>query len=510
MANARSTWLTSYDEINKAQGIIDKRNAGAASLQVGQQLNGVGLAPGAPTPVANPYDKNHRDGIDAYYDDLVKKGVDPAKAADQIFQNTGVPPTSFPVALRGAMGSQDPQKAAAALTVADNMQRQNPNAFAGTPGQSDIESQVAKFRSFQEMGNSPADAAQKMIANNNADATNPVKKEQIDTFRKTVLTQDAIETRVKGLLTSNSPFSDKPSSVQLPAGLQRDTINGLYSEWAQEGFRQHGDQPSALAYADMEFQKQFGAQNGVITRYPPSKANLPSLLLPGQKDPLHWSYEQAAQETRDYLKSIGAPPEKYAGIDASQVIMTPVNQVVGGVRISTRSAFNGNPDTVYRSGGGDPAAGGAKQTSFQSIPYFIMINPKTPDQDPINVPHVFYPDVETYVADHNAQIATQPAAANGVGRGAAFHYPTPMMKTADQAQQDVYAQTAATYAASAQNNDYLNTTKANQISDLQSQLDLMPQNEFNKGSRDTLSAHIKILSEELGAQRRLESDGRKK
>jgi len=379
----RNGVLTDFDQISKAENIIKQRFKDEESFNTG-----IGLMQGG-RGVSNPYNKDHRDGISAYYDRAVKAGGDPAALAAQAFDKTGIVPQAFATAVRGALISEDKAKVAAGLLTAANMARQNPNAFAGVEGGPDLEKSAGEYRRLTEgLGLSSEQAAERIMKDaRDPEKLNPVKQEQLQQFKKQSLTQEQIDKRLVSAFSSWVPFS---GSAQLPNGQQRTAISSIYATFATEGFEKHRDPDAALAYADMQFQKQFGTQNGVITRYPPSKAGLPKIAGVGG-DGYGWINEQAAKTVKDNLGIV---------VDPSQIVLLPVER--DGV--STRAGFDGRPMDVKRR---DSKPG--QETSYQSVPYQIMVVPKTPEQDVHVLNGAFFPDVDTYIGEKNKAITEQNA-----------------------------------------------------------------------------------------------------
>ena len=382
----RSGLLSDFDQISKAENIMKQRFKGEEDFNVGASLMQGGRG------VANQYNKDHRDGVSAYYDRGVKAGNDPAILAAQVFDRTGVVPQAFATGLRGALISEDRAKVAAGLLTAANMMRQNPNAFAGVEGGTDLEKSAGEYRRLTEgLGLSTEQAADRIMKDaRDPEKLNPVKQEQLQQFKKQSLTQEQIDKRLQSNFSSWNPFSDAPFSAQLPTGQQRTAISSIYASFATEGFEKHRDPDAALAYADMQFQKQFGTQNGVITRYPPSKAGLPKIAGVGS-DGYGWINEQAAKTVKDNLGIV---------VDPSQIVLMPVER--DGV--STRAGFDGQPMTVKRRDGKP-----GQETNYQSVPYQIMVVPKTPEQEIHVLNGAFFPDVDTYVGEKNKATAEQNA-----------------------------------------------------------------------------------------------------
>lgn len=389
LAARRSGLLTDYDDIRKAEGILKDRAKGEDDY-----LTGINLMAGG-RGAANPFEKSHRDGAEAYYTRSVANGANPATVAADVFDRTGIVPQTFATALRGAIVSDDQNKTNAGLMVAANMTRQNPNAFAGVDGRSDLEHAATEYRRLTEtLGMSGEQAAARIMADaRTAPELKPVKQDQMQVFRKEYLSQSAIDSRLQSTFSSWNPFSDKPFSVALPNGPQRVAMGSIYGEFAAEGFQKFGDPNKAMAYADNKVAQQFGTMGGVLMRYPPAKANLPK--LPGSgSDGYAWISEQAADVVKEQLGVV---------VDPAQITLMPVER--DGV--STRAAFTGQPMTVTRHDSGKPE----QRTSFQSVPYMIVVTPKTPDQDVLTVNGAFFPDVDSYAAARGKPAPAQAASA---------------------------------------------------------------------------------------------------
>lgn len=375
--DARRTGLLSdYDQISKAENIIKARFKDEEDFGVGLGLMQSGRA------VSNPYDKTHRDGVTAYYERGIKAGGDPAVLAAQVFDKTGIVPQQFATAIRGALISEDKARVSAGLSVTANMLRQNPNALAGVEGGSDLENSAIEYRRLTEgLGMSTEQAAERIVRDaRDPEKLSPVKQEQLQQFRKQSLSQEKIDERLQSSLSSWNPFSDAPFSAQLPTGQQRTALSGFYKAFAEEGFERHRDPDAALKYADAQFGKQFGTQNGTITRYPPAKTGLPKISGSGS-DGYRWINEQAAQTVKDQMGVV---------VDPDQIVLVPVER--DGV--STRAGFDGKPMDVKRPDGG----------SYQSVPYQIIVQPKTPEQEAIVLLGAYFPDVDTYVGQKNKEI----------------------------------------------------------------------------------------------------------
>lgn len=403
----RSGVLSSFEDIDRAEGIIEKRNKGDADYRVGLAL--------IDSEQANPFNKDHKDGVAAVYERGVAQGQSGAALAADLFDRTGIVPPQFATSIRGALVSQKPDEFQAGLVTASGMMRKNPNAFAGVEGGSDLEKQAFEFSRLTEgLGMSAGEAAQRMMKDaRDPERLKPVKQEQEQQFKKDHLTQAKIEARVQQDFATGVFGGGAP---EIPQGPQRVALASIYSEFAVEGFRQFGDPDKALEFAKLRVSQQFGAQNGVLTRYPPSKTLLPPLSA--GPDPYAWINEQAADIVKRELGVIVKP---------SQIVFMPVERAGA----STRAAFDGRPQTVNRQ---DSKPG--QTTSYQSVPYAIQVIPDTAEGDILTVDGVFFPDAETYVNEKNAQ----PDAAPLTGydrRGMPFTVPArqrEFLKTPEQQQ----------------------------------------------------------------------------
>lgn len=365
--------LTDVDDIEKAERVMETRRKTDSDFNVGAAVMAGGAA------VANPFDKDQKAGVAAFYERGVKSGMDGAALAASVFDRTGIVVPQFATSIRGALVSQDENRVGAALVTATNMVRKNPNAFAGVEGTGEIEKNVSEFKRLTDtLGMSTEEATKRILADaRDPSMRDPVKDEQVAEFKKTSLKQASIDTRLQ----------DKFNG-QMPLGPQRTAIASIYGQFAEEGFQQFRDPVKALAFADMRVEQQFGTQNGIIMRYPPSKSGLPA--LPGSGDNGHaWINQQAVKYVKEEFGVV---------VDADQIVLLPVDRQ----GVSTAAAFGGKPMDVNRRDGKQ-----GQQTSFQSVPYQIQVMPKTAEQQILSSAMAFFPDIETYVADKNAEIAVE-------------------------------------------------------------------------------------------------------
>ena len=385
--------FTSYDERHQLRQIYEQRVKRDGDTALGTEMFRIGAG--------NPLASESRDAADAWFKAQVKSGVDPVVAGKAFYDRTAVVPPTFATALRGALAANDPQRVAGALVAANEMLRGRPNAFAGVDGRDDVEQQTTKFRFLTEtQGLSTEQAVQQMMTEaRDPQRKNPVKDAEVAEFRKTQLTDTVVRSRLASKF--GSWLGAGPLYAALPPGEHGTAIVGVYGDFAAEGFRRFRDTGQAMEWADQQMRKTFGVQNGVIMQYPPAKSPLPA--LPGARDPHAWVNEQATTYARQYLNR----PD----IDASQVFVVPISNQWASTAATIRS---GQPVTVTRR---DSKPG--QETTFNSVPYQIMVVPKTPDQVFAPVQGVFYPDIDQYVADTNAArrqaIDAAPTDVPGVG-----------------------------------------------------------------------------------------------
>lgn len=373
-AARKSGLISTYDQINKAEGIIKARDQGDTDLQTGLALMAAGRNG------ANPFDKSHQAGLDAVYDMQSKASGDTPGTAAAIFDRTGIVPAKFVSTLRGVVAhSDDPTQLGAGLSVASNILRQNPNALAGSPGKEQIEAAASEYdRLTGDLGMNKDDAVKRIMADARA-PKDPIKSEVLQQFKKDYLSQEKLGSRMQSQLGSWFGYG-----ARLPDGSQRSAVSSIYGSLAEEGMRQFQDPDKALAYADFQMKKQFGTQNGVITRYPPDKAGLPVLEGKGTG----WVNEQAADVVKDHAGLV---------VDPAQISLVPVSR--DGA--DTAQAFRNGGMDVKR----DDSRPG-QQSTFKSVPYQIVVTP-TPDQIKAGasvqvVPGVYFPDVQSYVDKKNA------------------------------------------------------------------------------------------------------------
>ena len=254
--------LTDYDERMKAQHILDEKNKTDKNLVLFQTMIQSGQQ-------FNPFSTAAQDAAEAGFQHAVKYATENKLPTDAFtialreWQRTGILPKSGGVMVRGALISTDPQAVLKGAAVAGNMLRQNPNAFAGVEGQTDIERAAVNFNHYvYDYGMSPNDAAARVAAENDPKFKDTLK------YNDPVKIEAFKQLRQSGVNVAREVF---PSS-KFP---NQDTLN----EANQTYFSLIGDQlvrgmdlPTAMAQAKAQIQKVYGVNsNGRIVKYPPER-----------------------------------------------------------------------------------------------------------------------------------------------------------------------------------------------------------------------------------------------
>jgi hypothetical protein len=254
--------ITDFDERKKAQTVIDDKNKKNDDLlRFGAMLHSGGKF--------NPYDDKAQSAADAGFEAAVKDSVknnnnaSPFLIALNIYQRTGIIPKQGAVILRGGLISTNPQDVAGAAAVANNMIRQNPNAFAGTEGQAEIEhAAVAYGHYIYDLGMSPQEASTKVAQEND-----PKFKEKFK--YNDPATQELLKTLRQNGVDATKSFN----GAKFP---NQDTLNEgnqTYYELLRDQLNRGLDLGQAMAQVDAQMQKVYGVNAlGHVVKYPPEKA----------------------------------------------------------------------------------------------------------------------------------------------------------------------------------------------------------------------------------------------
>lgn len=258
--------LTDYSEIAQATNIVEQREQKSAALGLyNAMLSGGGQF--------NPYDDNAKKAVNAAFTAQSQvQGANPLQVAMNIWQRTGVLPEAGGTMLRGGLVSTDANQVAMAASVASNMIQRNPNAFAGVPGGSDIEQAAALYSHYvNDLGLTAQDAAQRVAQRNAPDVKRrvDVNKPALDAFRAKLRKTDV------GNLLSNTFGGWLSIDPEFTAPEQVNAASQDYADFAAEHYEQHGDEGAAQTYAMSQMQKLYGAVNGRIMKFPPTRAYPP-------------------------------------------------------------------------------------------------------------------------------------------------------------------------------------------------------------------------------------------
>lgn len=293
-AARKAGWLTDYDEINRAEGILDARD------KANDDLNRFNTMMNTPGYAFNHFDTEQKQAVDAGVKAL---GGSPM-AAFQVWQKTGILATKGAQALRGAILSVDPAQVAQAASIASNMIERDPNAFTGVDGGEDIEKNAMLYRHYvSDLGKSSEEAVQ-MVAQRNTPEAKAKINASIDDERKfkkqitkdSVQVDSALSDKLGGWFTIDPDFT---------APEQRTAIRQDFAELAWDHYRDHGDYAAARSYAYSQVQKLYGAVDGRLMKYPPTRAYPP---VNGSWDYL---FEQAASDIKGVTGKAVKPSDVY-------------------------------------------------------------------------------------------------------------------------------------------------------------------------------------------------------
>lgn len=296
-AARKSGRLTDFDEINRAQSIVEARQKATADLDTFTALSGT------PGFTWNPYDDRQRKAVDAA---VTAQGGTP-QAAFNVWQKTGILGKAGGVALRGAMISTDPNTVSAGASIAANMLARNPNAFAGVEGGDDIERNAQLYAHYvNDLGASPADASKRLAEQNTPAMRSKIAMGQpeVAAFRKTV--QKTNVGSVLGKALDTSYFDGTPSFV---GPEQRQAAGQDYADLAADHFQRYGDSSAAQSYALGQMKKLYGVVNGRLMKYPPTRAYP---VIGGSQQ---YIFDQAAADIKTVTGRV---------IDPSKVYLMPV------------------------------------------------------------------------------------------------------------------------------------------------------------------------------------------
>lgn len=312
----KSGQITDFDERKKAQAIIDDKNDKTKYLR----LFGTMLASGQKF---NPYDNDAQKAVDAGFEKGLEykengQPVDPFTLALVTWRKTGILPTQGAVMLRGALVGTDPQGVAAAASVASNMLKENPNAFASVTGGDEIGKAAATYAHYvDDLGMNATTAANKIAQMNSPEGQARAKLSENDPQRQHLIDIINGKGRQAGIdinkVVNDAIFGEKGWGSTLTFGLfdpQRGQFNPTqaaeakqtYTELALEHFDKYHDAEAAQAYAKQQMSRFYGVEGTRLMKYPPTKA-YPEIM--GSRD---YIYKQASEDVSKFV-GFTVPPE---------------------------------------------------------------------------------------------------------------------------------------------------------------------------------------------------------
>lgn len=297
-AARKSGTLTDFDEINRAQTIVEQRNK-----QVGD-LNTFNTLLATPGFTWNPFDERQTKAVEA----AVKNMGGTPQAAFDVWQRTGILAESGSVALRGSMISTNPQQVAAGAAIASNMLARNPNAFAGVKGGNDIEQNALLYGHLvNDLGYSPNDAAARVAQQNTPEMRRKIEmsKPETQAFRTQILKTD-VQSKLGSAFGSWFDLSRDPRFVSPE---QRNVAAQDYADIAADHFARYGDAGAAEAYAMAQMKKLYGVVNGRLMKYPPTRS------YPAVGGSQQYIFDQAAADIKQVTGR---------AIDPSKVYLMPI------------------------------------------------------------------------------------------------------------------------------------------------------------------------------------------
>lgn len=265
-AARKSGALKDVNEIVAALNIVEAREKETAALDF---YNAATAGGGQ----LNPFDENAKKGAEAAFQQQVKvEGANPMQVAANIWQRSGVLPESGATMIRGALVSTDPNRVAAGASVAANMLQRNPNAFAGVQGGDQIEKAAALYSHYvNDLGMTAQDAAARVAQQNAPEVKRrlDVNKPQLDAFRADLRKRDV------GNIMSNALGGWFVIDPDFTAPEQINAAAQDYADFALDHYEKNGDPAAAEAYAVQQMKKLYGAVDGRIMKFPPTRAYPP-------------------------------------------------------------------------------------------------------------------------------------------------------------------------------------------------------------------------------------------
>jgi hypothetical protein len=311
----KSGQISDYDERKKAQEILDSKNKKQSDFDHFQLM----LASGQKF---NPYDEDAQKAADAGFDNAVRYSAqhgnfaDPFAIALRTWQRTGILPKAGGVMIRGGLIGSDPKQVAAAASVASNMLKENPNAFAGVEGGEDIGKAAANYSHYvDDLGMTADQAAQKIALENSPEfkakqkADEPVRNQFITTITgdqkhpgidiEKTLNDSLVGAPGWGSTLTFHAFDPVRGSFSEP---QKAEARQTYLELALDHFDKYHDPAAAQAYATRQMSRFYGVEGNRLIKYPATRA-YPEIA--GNRD---YVYDQAKSFV-DKAAGVSVPKE---------------------------------------------------------------------------------------------------------------------------------------------------------------------------------------------------------
>jgi len=221
----------------------------------------------------NPFDTDERKQVDKIYRNL---GGD-QKALETVIDRTGIVPATAAAGMRGALVSNNAPAVIATAQTARNLMARNPQIFAGTTGQSDIESAAISYGQYTEhFGMTPEQAAQKIIEGNSpeykAKVAARIKNEDVgEIIKKQLDPADLQKAFNEGWTRFGRP------NIEFTEGAKAAAYSD-YAELFKSKYMESGNVDTAKAQAIEQMKKIWGVSHlngtgsGTLMRYPPERA----------------------------------------------------------------------------------------------------------------------------------------------------------------------------------------------------------------------------------------------
>lgn len=277
--------LADYDELKKAQDLFDAKNKKDDDLVRFHMM----LSSGSKF---NPYDDDAQKAADAGFEKAVKYDMEhgnqagPFQIALRMWQRVGILPEKGGVMIRGALIGTDATQVAAAASVASNMLKQNPNAFAGVEGGEEIGLKAATYAHYvDDLGLTADEAAQRVALQNSPEFQAKVKANEpqrnafvseirgdknhagVDIERE--LNDAILGKRGWGSTLTFHAFDATRGKFNEP---QKAEARQTYIELATDYYDKTGDEVAARVYASRQMARFYGVEGTRLIKYPATKA----------------------------------------------------------------------------------------------------------------------------------------------------------------------------------------------------------------------------------------------